>query len=148
MYAIRTSLETAPNASEVVANYKKFSLVEFAFRTMKTISFQVRPIHLRRKERGIAYVFLCTLAYYVEFHTHKKLAPLLFADAGTTSSSSETKQNETGTCFATLMASLARLSRMRAVPKMVQGPVNQVMLMDQLNATQKRTFDLLQIRLK
>lgn len=81
MHAIRTSLETEPNASEVVANYKKLSLVESVFRTMKTISIQVRPIHHRRKERGIAHVFLYMLAYYMEFHMRKKLAPILFAKA-------------------------------------------------------------------
>ena len=78
----------------------------------------------------------------------KKLAPLLFADAGTTSLSSETKQNETSPCFATLMASLAGLSRMKAVPKIAQYPATEVTRMDRLNATQKHALDLLQIRLK
>jgi hypothetical protein len=64
----------------LVANYKRLSAVEQAFRTMKTISLRVRPIHHRKKDRVIAHVFLCMLAYYVDYHPRRNLAPMLFAE--------------------------------------------------------------------
>ena len=80
LYAIRSSLKQTPAASELVADYKRLSAVEQAFRTLKTISLRVRPIHHRKKNRVIAHVFLCMLAYYVEYHLRRKLAPILFAE--------------------------------------------------------------------
>ena len=47
---------------------------------MKSMSLQVRPIHNRTKDLVVAHVFLCMLAYYVEYHLRRKLAPLLFAE--------------------------------------------------------------------
>jgi len=54
--------------------------VERAFRSIKTIDLEVRPIHHRLAGRVRAHVFLCMLAYYLIWHMHQALAPLLFDD--------------------------------------------------------------------
>jgi transposase len=81
VYIIRTSVkpETLDAASAVRA-YKSLSQVEQAFRSYKTIDLKVRPIYHRLEQRVKAHVFLCMLAYYVEWHMRKALAPLLFDD--------------------------------------------------------------------
>ena len=60
--------------------YKDLAKVERAFRSMKTVGLKVRPIYHRSADRVRAHVFLCMLAYYVEWHMRSKLAPLLFDD--------------------------------------------------------------------
>ena len=81
LYVVRTDVGAAQLSTEqVVRAYKSLSVVERAFRTMKTIDLQVRPIHHRREDRVRAHVFLCMLAYYVEWHMRRALAPLLFED--------------------------------------------------------------------
>jgi hypothetical protein len=67
-------------AEAVVRSYKDLSDVERAFRTMKTVHLEVRPIHHRLPERVQAHVFVCMLAYYVVWHMRRALAPLLFHD--------------------------------------------------------------------
>jgi hypothetical protein len=54
--------------------------VEAAFRSLKSIDLKIRPIFHRLAERVKAHVFLCMLAYYVEWHMRKALAPILFDD--------------------------------------------------------------------
>ena len=61
-------------------NYKSLSGVERAFRSLKTVDLHVRPIHHRDSDRVRAHIFLCMLAYYVEWHMRQDLAPLLFDD--------------------------------------------------------------------
>ena len=81
LYVIRTDVpEDEMSAERTVRNYKSLSRVERAFRSMKTIDLKVRPIHHRKAERVRAHVFLCMLAYYVEWHMREALAPLLFDD--------------------------------------------------------------------
>jgi transposase len=79
IYIVRTSVraETLTSA-ETVRAYKSLSQVEQAFRSYKTVDLKVRPIYHRLAERVKAHVFLCMLAYYVEWHMRKALAPLLF----------------------------------------------------------------------
>jgi transposase len=79
IYVIRTSEPTLPPA-DVIRNYKNLARVERAFRTLKGIDLLVRPIHHRTEDRVKAHIFLCTLAYYVEWHMREALAPLLFDD--------------------------------------------------------------------
>jgi hypothetical protein len=81
IYIVRTNLlsERMP-APEVVDTYKRLSHVERAFRTMKTVDLEVRPIHHRLEARVRAHVFLCMLAYYVEWEMRRRLSPLLLAD--------------------------------------------------------------------
>ena len=81
LYVVRTDVDAAQlSTEEVVRAYTSLSVVERAFRTRKTIDLQVRPIHHRREDRVRAHVFLCMLAYYVEWHMRRALAPLLFED--------------------------------------------------------------------
>jgi hypothetical protein len=81
IYVIRTSVTSDSFSSEgTVRAYKDLSKVERAFRCMKTIDLKVRPIHHWLSDRIRAHVFLCMLAYYVEWHMRQKLAPILFED--------------------------------------------------------------------
>ena len=81
LYVIRTSLpsdQLGPEAA--VAAYKSLAQVERAFRTLKGVDMQVRPVHHWLGDRVKAHVFLCMLSYYVEFHMRRALAPILFSD--------------------------------------------------------------------
>lgn len=81
IYVIRTSENKAAlPAAEAVRNYKSLAQVERAFRCLKGVDLRVRPIFHRTPERVRAHIFLCLLAYYVEWHMRRALAPLLFAD--------------------------------------------------------------------
>lgn len=81
LYVIRTSVDaSAMSAEQVVTAYKSLAQVERAFRSLKTIDLHIRPIHHRLADRVRAHVFLCMLAYYVEWHLRRAWAPLLFAE--------------------------------------------------------------------
>jgi hypothetical protein len=68
------------DAADIVRSYKSLADVERAFRSLKTIDLKVRPIHHRLADRVCAHIFLCTLAYYVEWHMREAWRALLFAD--------------------------------------------------------------------
>ena len=81
LYVVRTSVPAeALSAERTVASYKNLSQVEWAFRSMKTVDLKVRPIYHWKSDRIRAHVFLCMLAYYVEWHMRGMLAQLLFDD--------------------------------------------------------------------
>ncbi len=81
LYVIRTSLpETELDGPGTVQAYKRLSSVERAFRSLKTMDLKVRPVFHRTEPRVRAHVFLCMLAYYVEWHMRQKLKPMLFDD--------------------------------------------------------------------
>jgi transposase len=81
MYIIRTSeTEEALAADDVVRNYKNLARVERAFRCLKGVDVLIRPIYHRTAEHVRAHIFLCMLAYYVEWHMRTALAPMLFHD--------------------------------------------------------------------
>jgi len=81
IYVIRTRVPASQlSSSQVVEKYKSLSTVERAFRSMKSVDLKVRPIYHHQAERVKAHVFLCMLAYYVEWHMRRALAPLLFDD--------------------------------------------------------------------
>lgn len=81
LYVIRTSVaKEALDAESTVRAYKDLSKVERAFRCLKTVDLKVRPIYHWLENRVRAHVFLCMLAYYVEWHMRQKLAPVLFDD--------------------------------------------------------------------
>jgi hypothetical protein len=81
LYVIRTSVPPERlDADETVRSYKQLSQVERAFRSLKTLDLKVRPIYHRREARVRAHIFLCLLAYYVEWHMLAAWRPLLFAD--------------------------------------------------------------------
>lgn len=80
-YVIRTSLSQATLAApEVVRAYKGLCQAERAFRSLKTVDLEIRPIHHRLADRVRAHVLLCMLAYYLEWHMRQMLAPILFDD--------------------------------------------------------------------
>lgn len=81
IYVLRTSVAADHlSATDVVASYKSLAHVERAFRSLKTVEIQLRPIHHRKPDRVRAHVLLCMLAYYVEWHMRRALAPILFQD--------------------------------------------------------------------
>jgi transposase len=81
LYVVRTSVPAETlSAERTVASYKDLSQVEWAFRSMKSVDLKVRPIFHWKDDRIRAHVFLCMLAYYVEWHMRGKLAELLFDD--------------------------------------------------------------------
>lgn len=83
IYVIRTSVPAENLSSQrAVQAYKDLARVERAFRSMKTIDLEIRPIRHWNAERVRAHVFLCMLAYHVEWHLRQALAPLLFHDTG------------------------------------------------------------------
>ena len=81
LYVIRTSVPPERLGPEdAVRSYKLLSQVERAFRSLKTVDLKVRPIHHRIEPRVRAHIFLCMLAYYVEWYMLEAWRPLLFAD--------------------------------------------------------------------
>ena len=81
IYIVRTSLPAvAISPDEAVFACKSPSKVERAFRFMKQSRLQVRPIYVYSADHVRAHVFLCMLAYYLEWHLRKRLAPKLFED--------------------------------------------------------------------
>jgi transposase len=86
LYVVRSSVDEQQMSSErVVETYKSLAKVERAFRCMKTIDLSLRPIYHRNENRIRSHVFICMLAYYVEWHMREKLRPVLFADDDQTS---------------------------------------------------------------
>ena len=82
IYVIRTNVAAAQASSEdAVGYYKELSKVERAFRSLKSVDLKVRPIHHRTENRVRAHIFVCMLAYYVEWHMRRSLSPMLFDDA-------------------------------------------------------------------
>jgi hypothetical protein len=81
IYVLRTPLTRHQmGAADVVRSYKSLADVERAFRCMKTVDLKVRPIHHRLPDRVRAHIFLCMLAYYVEWHMREAWRGMLFAD--------------------------------------------------------------------
>ncbi len=81
IYIVRTSVPAAQmDAPECVRSYKSLANVERAFRSIKTIDLKVRPIHHRLADRVRAHIFLCMLAYYVEWHMREAWRELMFTD--------------------------------------------------------------------
>ena len=90
IYVIRTSLKPEDSSSEeTVRRYKSLAVVERAFRSFKSIDLKVRPIHHHLENRVRAHVFLCMLAYYVEWHMRGALAEILFDDDDPTAAEAE-----------------------------------------------------------
>lgn len=81
IYVLRTSEPVERlSAEDTVRSYKSLAEVERAFRCLKGIDLLVRPIRHRSEDRVPAHIFLCVLAYYVEWHLRRAWAPLLFED--------------------------------------------------------------------
>lgn len=81
IYVVRTSVAVSElTAEETVRTYKQLSVVEKAFRSIKTVDLKVRPIYHNRSHRIQCHIFLCMLAYYVQWHMQQRLAPMLFVE--------------------------------------------------------------------
>lgn len=90
IYVVRSNVaKEEMSAGELVKSYKSLSQVERAFRSMKTVDLKVRPIYHYKEERVRAHVFLCMLAFHVEWHLRQDLAPLLYQDEDKDLSESE-----------------------------------------------------------
>lgn len=80
-YVIRTDVkQSRMNTSAVVASYKALGNVERAFRNLKTVRLEMRPVYHKTDDRIRAHIFLCTLAYYIQWHMMQKLKPLFESD--------------------------------------------------------------------
>lgn len=165
IYIIRTSVpSTQMESADCVRNYKSLANVERAFRSLKTIDLKVRPIHHRTADRVRAHIFLCVLAYYVEWHMREAWRELMFADTdqrakATRDPVAPAKRSKTamlkvarhalgdGTpahSFATLMAELATIVRntCRAPNAGAHAPTFEVLTTP--NPLQQRALDLIQ----
>jgi len=81
-YVIKTTVsEEAMDKDQVVSRYKSLTRVEQAFRNMKSVSLEMRPVHHKTDQRIRAHVFLCMLAYHLQWHLKRRLAPLFDAQA-------------------------------------------------------------------
>ena len=81
LYIIRTSVTAQRmDAATCVRTYKSLAQVERAFRSIKTMDLKVRPIHHHLEGRVRSHIFLCMLAYYVEWHMRQAWGELMFAD--------------------------------------------------------------------
>ena len=166
-YVIRTNLDkTTLATSDVVRVYKSLSQAERAFRSIKTVDLEIRPIHHRLSDRVRAHVLLCMLAYYLEWHMRQALAPILFddhqrAEAAAARSSivapaqrskaarrkAATKRTADGLpvhSFQSLLAELATFTRNTMA--MAAAPHDTFLLYPQPTPIQLRAFELLAVQ--
>jgi transposase len=81
IYVLRTNVACERlDRDQTVLAYKRLATLERAFRSLKSVDLNVRPIHHRLSDRVRAHVFIAMLAYYVEWHMRRMLAPVLFED--------------------------------------------------------------------
>ena len=165
IYIIRTSVAPARmDAADCVRNYKALANVERAFRSLKTIDLKVRPIHHRTADRVRAHIFLCLLAYYVEWHMREAWRELMFADtdqkakatrdpvapakrsaAALLKVASHTLDNSTPAhSFSTLLAELATIVRNTCRTPNAADDAPTFDLLTTPNPMQQRAFELIQ----
>ena len=161
IYIVRTSLGDI-GADEAVYAYKSLCTVERAFRSMKTTSLRVRPIYVYSEDHVRGHVFLCMLAYYVEWHLRKSLSPLMFEDDDREEKRSSpveraevsesakrkhrTKKTEEGFSvhsFGTLMEDLGTLSLNEITPP--GSPEHRLHICAESTVLQQRAFELLDV---
>jgi hypothetical protein len=163
IYVIRSSVnEQRMDDADTVRNYKSLSQVERAFRMFKSLELQVRPIHHRLEARVRAHIFLCMLAYYVQWHMLDAWRPLLFSDedqqakttrdpvAPATRSSAALEKVHTHTLedgsqahsYRTLMKSLGSITRNTCCIKSA-AQTSTFEVFTTPNAKQQHAFDLL-----
>ncbi len=80
-YVVRTDVAADKlSTDQAVDSYKRLSRVEQAFRSLKTVALEIRPVHHKTDERIRAHVFVCFLAYYLLWHAEQRLVPLFQSD--------------------------------------------------------------------
>ncbi len=169
VYILRTSVsEKILDAPETVRAYKSLSQVEQAFRSYKTIDLKVRPIYHRLEDRVKTHIFLCMLAYYVEWHMREALAPLLFDDeemaeareevvsvvakaqkskkAKSKAATKRTEENLPVHSFATLLQDLATITKNK-IQSHLPGANLIFEKITQPTRVQQKAFDLLGVSL-
>ena len=169
VYVVRTTVaEAVLDQTATVTAYKQLSTAERAFRSLKTVDLEVRPIYHRRADRVRAHVFLCMLAYYVEWHMRQKLKPILFddhdkaaADAARPSVVAKAERSEAAQrkarnrctddglpvhSFRSLLADLATVTR--NVMAINGAPEASFVLYPQLTPVQDRAFQRLDLGVK
>ena len=167
-YVIRTVVPSeALGAEQTVEVYKSLSHVERAFRCIKSVDLKIRPINHRLADRVRAHVFLCMLAYYVEWHMRQDLAPMLFDDedpraaqalrasvvapaqrSASAQAKAATKRTADGQpvhSFQTLLADLGTICRNRIQPDVPDAPT--FVQPTQPTPVQQRALHLLQVSL-
>jgi len=135
-YIIRTDVSPENmNCEEAVAGYKSLAGVEKAFRNLKTVSLEIRPVYHKKDSRIRAHVFLCMLAYYIQWHATEKLAPL-FAMTG---SSAEHRWS--------FQVVIERLKSIRKTTLKIKGikVKSKITLPDK---EQQKILDLLEVKIK
>ena len=169
LYIVRTSLPaTELDATQTVRAYKRLSAVERALGSFKTVDLKVRPIYHYASDRVRAHIFLCMLAYYVEWHMRTQLKPLLFDDddpeaaaaartsivaPAEVSPSAKDKARSKRTAaglpvhsFRTLLDDLATIAKNRVVARLPNAePFD---LITRPTALQREVFKLLDVRLE
>src|ERR1700726_1464171 len=166
IYVIRTSMPAEHlDAAETVQAYKDLSRVERAFRSLKSVDLEIRPIRHWTADRVRAHVFLCMLAYHVEWHLRDALAPLLFHDtdlaaaraersspvvatepSGAVKAKKATKRSTNGQrvmSFADLLAHLGTL--VRNTMRVPARPKHRFTLHSRPTALQEAAFALLEL---
>jgi len=166
LYAVRTSLpKEAIDDAATVRAYKSLSMVERAFRCLKTVDLHVRPIHHGLEERVRAHVFLCMLAYYLEWNLRARLAPMLYDDddkaaaealrespvakaqrspkALAKSATGRTADGAPVHTFQSLLADLATLARNTVVTAI--APNQPFTILTRPTPIQQKAFDLLEL---
>jgi hypothetical protein len=163
LYVVRTSLaEATLGDADTVRSYKSLSLVERAFRCIKTVDLHVRPVYHWLEGRVRAQVFLCMLAYYLEWHMRQRLAPMLFDDTDPEEAEARRrsvvapaqqkaaiKKQTTGMTpdglpvhsFRTLLADLATLARNTIITAI--NPNYPLSVVTRPTPVQQKAFDLL-----
>jgi hypothetical protein len=167
IYVVRTSLPVeAFDDAATVRSYKSLALVERAFRCIKTVDLQVRPVYHWLADRVRAHVFLCMLAYYLEWHMRQCLATMLFDDtdketaealrksvvAQAQRSPAAVKKQTTGLTedglpvhsFRSLLADLATLARNTITTAIT--PHYPLTVLTRPTQIQQKAFDLLSIK--
>jgi hypothetical protein len=168
IYVVRTTVSPERMApAEVVRSYKSLANVERAFRCIKTVDLNIRPIHHHKPDRVRAHVFICMLSYYVEWHMRRALAPMLFEDddkpageklrssivapaqrsprAESKALSKKTSDGEPVHSFKTLLRDLATVVKNRVQPKAEGTEPFDITTTPTFH--QKRAIDLLKIHL-
>ncbi len=164
LYIIRTSVPAAQmDAPECVHRYKSLAQVERAFRSLKTIDLKVRPIHHRLAERVRAHIFLCMLAYYLEWHMREAWRELMFADedqgakasqdpvaparrspaAEAKASSHTLEDGTTAHSFSTLLAALSTIVRNTCRARQIEHDAPTFAITTLANAKQQRALELI-----
>jgi transposase len=165
IYIVRTSLpQKRMDADETVRSYKLLSQVERAFRSFKTVDLMVRPIRHRLEDRVRAHIFLCMLAYYVQWHMMEAWRPLLYADEDQKAKSQrdpvasairsdsalkkvKTKQLDDGSrvySFRSLLSHLAAIVSATCRCSGEKGTSATFTMITSPNPKQQKAFDLLQ----